>query len=60
MSRCIEGRFDLCLKGILFEILTFISFILTIVIIYCMDVTLTNSISRSLLCALNHAIRVTF
>lgn len=60
MSRCIERTFDLCLKGILFEILTFISFVLTIVVIYCMDVTLTNSFSKSLLCALNRAIRVTF
>lgn len=51
MSRCIEGTFDLRLKGILFEILTFMSFILTIVIIYCMDVTLTNSFSKSLLYA---------
>lgn len=49
MSRSIEGTFDFCLKGISFEIFTFISFISTIVIIYCMDVTLANSFGKSLL-----------
>lgn len=58
MSRWIEGTFDFCSKGILFEIFTFISFVLTIVIIHCMDVTLTNSVSKSLLCAFNYEILI--